>query len=100
MFWTADRRLFIELIERLVLRAVDPAAEVEMGAPLRPRLEFSLECVKAGEELLGLDALCASLCDYRLPLTAKDRDVIVDLAAQWGLDEFDLGCLEQLVTTA
>ena len=70
-----------------------------MGAPLRPRLEFSLECVMAGEESLGLETLCENLCGYRLPLTAEDRDVMVSLAAEWGLDDSRLRCLDELVTT-
>jgi hypothetical protein len=72
-------------------------AETEMGAPLQSRLDFALECVMAGEDSVGLDALCHNVSDYRLPLTTHDRDVIVDLIARWGLDEFDLRCLDELV---
>jgi hypothetical protein len=99
MYWTEDGQRFRELIERLAQRPVDPETEAEMGGPLRPRWDFALECVKAGEELVGLDALCHNVSDYRVPLTAEDRSVITHLADRWGQQGFDLSSLDELVTT-
>ncbi|MFF5172358.1 hypothetical protein ACFY3U_06960 [Micromonospora sp. NPDC000089] len=64
MYWAEECRRFQHLVEALSGRA-NASGEVEMGAPLDPRSADSLMDVRAGEEEIGLDKLCANVLDYR-----------------------------------
>jgi hypothetical protein len=52
--------------------------------------------VLAGEEELGLDALCCNVYDYQVRLTSEEYDAIVGLIDEWRAASQYLPLLQEL----